>query len=82
MQRVPVRIKLDARELAEHPLRIGLSMEADVEVADQSGQALAKSNSKQSELIATETSDVDAEIDKIIAANLGEKASKKDGKAH
>ena len=78
VQRVPVRIKLDAKELAEHPLRIGLSMEADVEVSDQSGKALAKSASNLSETIASESSDVDAEINKIIAANLGEKT----GKAH
>jgi membrane fusion protein (multidrug efflux system) len=32
VQRVPVRIALDARELAAHPLQIGLSMKADVEV--------------------------------------------------
>jgi len=32
VQRVPVRIALDARELAAHPLQIGLSMKADVDV--------------------------------------------------
>jgi membrane fusion protein (multidrug efflux system) len=31
VQRVPVRIALDPRQLAEHPLRIGLSMEADID---------------------------------------------------
>ncbi len=34
VQRVPVRIKLDANELAKHPLRVGLSMTADVRLAD------------------------------------------------
>jgi len=29
VQRVPVRIALDPRELAQHPLRVGLSMKAD-----------------------------------------------------
>ena len=33
VQRVPVRIALDAKELAEHPLRVGLSMEARVDVS-------------------------------------------------
>ena len=28
VQRLPVRIALDPKELAEHPLRVGLSMEA------------------------------------------------------
>jgi len=33
VQRVPVRIALDPKELAEHPLRVGLSMEAEVDVS-------------------------------------------------
>jgi len=33
VQRLPVRITLDARELAEHPLRVGLSMDADIDIA-------------------------------------------------
>lgn len=32
VQRVPVRIALDAQELAQNPLRVGLSMEATVDV--------------------------------------------------
>ncbi|MEE2691570.1 MAG: HlyD family efflux transporter periplasmic adaptor subunit [Pseudomonadota bacterium] len=32
VQRVPVRVSLDAEELAEHPLRVGLSMEAKIDV--------------------------------------------------
>ena len=32
VQRVPVRISLDPRELARHPLRVGLSMKADIDV--------------------------------------------------
>jgi len=33
VQRVPVRIALDPLELAEHPLRVGLSMEVEVDVS-------------------------------------------------
>ncbi|MES1200785.1 MAG: efflux RND transporter periplasmic adaptor subunit [Pseudomonadota bacterium] len=33
VQRVPVRIHLDSRELAEHPLRVGMSMRARVDVS-------------------------------------------------
>lgn len=33
VQRLPVRIQLDPRELAGHPLRVGLSMEASVDVS-------------------------------------------------
>jgi membrane fusion protein (multidrug efflux system) len=32
VQRLPVRIALDPRELARHPLRVGLSMNADIDV--------------------------------------------------
>ena len=34
VQRLPVRIKLDPKELAQHPLRVGLSMTADVKVSN------------------------------------------------
>lgn len=33
VQRLPVRIELDPRELAAHPLRVGLSMEAEIDLA-------------------------------------------------
>jgi len=33
VQRLPVRIALDPRELAAHPLRVGLSMDVDVDVS-------------------------------------------------
>ncbi|MDM1763371.1 MULTISPECIES: HlyD family efflux transporter periplasmic adaptor subunit [unclassified Acinetobacter] len=33
VQRLPVRIKLDPKELAEHPLRVGLSMTAEVDTS-------------------------------------------------
>ena len=33
VQRLPVRIALDSRELASHPLRVGLSMEATIDVS-------------------------------------------------
>jgi membrane fusion protein (multidrug efflux system) len=33
VQRLPVRIALDPRELAGHPLRVGLSMDATVDVS-------------------------------------------------
>ncbi|HVU30524.1 MAG TPA: HlyD family efflux transporter periplasmic adaptor subunit [Sphingomicrobium sp.] len=33
VQRLPVRIALDSRDLARHPLRVGLSMEATIDVS-------------------------------------------------
>jgi membrane fusion protein (multidrug efflux system) len=33
VQRLPVRVQLDPKELAAHPLRVGLSMEAKIDVS-------------------------------------------------
>jgi membrane fusion protein (multidrug efflux system) len=41
VQRVPVRIALDPDELKANPLRIGLSVSAEVDVHDQSGPRIA-----------------------------------------
>jgi len=35
VQRLPVRIALDPAELRAHPLRVGLSMNADIDVAQR-----------------------------------------------
>lgn len=35
VQRLPVRITLDPKELAQHPLRVGLSMQADIDLASK-----------------------------------------------
>ncbi len=43
VQRVPVRIALDRQELADHPLRVGLSVTADADVRDQSGPLITTS---------------------------------------
>lgn len=40
VQRVPVRISLDAKELAEHPLRVGLSTIVTVDISHAEGQML------------------------------------------
>ncbi|MCS0588846.1 HlyD family efflux transporter periplasmic adaptor subunit [Massilia norwichensis] len=40
VQRVPVRISLDPKELAQHPLRVGLSATVDVDISSQGGSAL------------------------------------------
>jgi membrane fusion protein, multidrug efflux system len=40
VQRVPVRIALDPKELADHPLRVGLSVSAEVDVRDTSGSLI------------------------------------------
>jgi len=40
VQRVPVRIALDAEQLAQHPLQVGLSMRVDVDTRDRKGPRL------------------------------------------
>ncbi|MDD2056435.1 efflux RND transporter periplasmic adaptor subunit [Pseudomonas sp. GD03860] len=42
VQRVPVRIHINAEQLAKHPLRIGLSTQVTVDLHDQSGPVLAQ----------------------------------------
>jgi len=42
VQRVPVRVTLDRKELAEHPLQIGLSMKVDVDTHDRSAGRLER----------------------------------------
>ncbi|MBI0159764.1 MULTISPECIES: efflux RND transporter periplasmic adaptor subunit [unclassified Snodgrassella] len=44
VQRVPVRIALDPKELAAHPLRVGLSMDVEVNTRNQNGQDLTAAN--------------------------------------
>lgn len=41
VQRVPVRIRLDPKEIRAHPLRIGLSMQATINTHDRKGEMLA-----------------------------------------
>jgi membrane fusion protein (multidrug efflux system) len=42
VQRVPVRIALDPKELREHPLQIGLSMQVEVDTHERGGQRLQR----------------------------------------
>jgi len=75
VQRVPVRITLDPKELAEHPLRVGLSMDAKVDVSKLEGRMLADgsraSTSTQTAVFDQNNSAADAEVRRIIAANGG-----------
>jgi len=75
VQRVPVRISLDPKELAEHPLRVGLSMDAKVDVSKTDGRMLADgsraSATAQTTVFEQNNTAADAEVRKIIAANGG-----------
>jgi membrane fusion protein (multidrug efflux system) len=79
VQRVPVRIALDAEQLKANPLRVGLSMDAEVDVSDKGGKALADAPRStafaQTQVYATADGDADAEVARIIAANMGRPAA-------
>ncbi|MFY9511721.1 MAG: efflux RND transporter periplasmic adaptor subunit, partial [Rubrivivax sp.] len=75
VQRVPVRVELEAGQLAEHPLRVGLSMEATVDVAQQTGApvlgaATPRASSKTAVFDAPST-EAERRVKAIIAGNLG-----------
>ena len=79
VQRVPVRITLDPKELSEHPLRVGLSMLAEVDQHDPSGPALATAPRQAPAQSTTAFAGADqaaqARIARIIADNLGKDRS-------
>jgi membrane fusion protein (multidrug efflux system) len=72
VQRLPARIQLDQNELNAHPLRIGLSMQVDVDTHDESGTQLgaAVDTSYRTDVFARYGADADAEIARIIARNM------------
>ncbi|MFM0755606.1 EmrA/EmrK family multidrug efflux transporter periplasmic adaptor subunit [Paraburkholderia strydomiana] len=76
VQRLPVRIALDPQELEKHPLRIGLSMQADVSIKDENGGQLgnAQNTVYQTDVFAKYGDEADAEIARIIAENAGPNA--------
>jgi membrane fusion protein, multidrug efflux system len=74
VQRVPVRIALDPREVAVHPLQIGLSMKADVDVhgggdAARMPQLAGGAAAWSTDVFATSDALAAARVQAIIAAN-------------
>jgi membrane fusion protein (multidrug efflux system) len=58
VQRVPVRITLDPRELEQHPLRVGLSTRVRIDVHDSTGTQLARAP-RHEPVLATQAYDTD-----------------------
>jgi membrane fusion protein, multidrug efflux system len=75
VQRVPVRVALDPQQVAANPLRVGLSMDAEVDVHDQSGKTLAdvprSTPVAQAADYGAPDLRADDEVRRVIAANLG-----------
>ncbi|MFN3702224.1 efflux RND transporter periplasmic adaptor subunit [Thermomonas sp.] len=74
VQRIPVRIQLEPKQLRDHPLRLGMSMAVDVDVHDQSGPVLPAAPADKpvltTDAYARQLHDANALIERIIAGNL------------
>ncbi|PUA19221.1 HlyD family efflux transporter periplasmic adaptor subunit [Glaciimonas sp. PCH181] len=81
VQRIPVRITLDPKDLETHPLRIGVSMDVKVDIAKTEGTSLtAGSAARTTPAYKTDVFDksgeeADAIISRIIAANNASNAT-------
>lgn len=73
VQRVPVRIHINAEELARHPLRVGLSTQVNVNLRDQSGPVLAQQPPQKAsfstQVYDRQLADADAMITRLIHEN-------------
>ncbi len=71
VQRVPVSIGLNANELRQNPLRVGLSATVTVDTADQNGPRIGTAATQVDSTSGTDGKDpaIEARIAQIIAAN-------------
>jgi membrane fusion protein (multidrug efflux system) len=76
VQRVPVRIALDPKELAQHPLRIGLSMLVEVDTHERKGELEPGSQRSapayQTKAYASLAATADERVAAVIRANGGD----------
>ena len=80
VQRVPVRVELEPQQLSEHPLRVGLSMEATVDVIPQTGAsvlgaALPRASSRTA-VFEPQNAEADRRVRAIITGNLGRQVAR------
>jgi membrane fusion protein (multidrug efflux system) len=75
VQRVPVRIALDPKELEKNPLRVGLSTDVAVDTHERGGQVLARTPASRTfaktDVYSADLASADAAADSIVQANLG-----------
>jgi membrane fusion protein, multidrug efflux system len=79
VQRLPVRVQLDPGELRAHPLRIGESVTASVDIRDTSGPLVSRQVRREPIPSVPSLADdpaVEARIAHIIRVNLGEAKSR------
>jgi membrane fusion protein (multidrug efflux system) len=74
VQRVPVRIAIDPKQLEKHPLRVGLSTEVTVDTHDRNGSVLAQQPASkavaQTSVYSADFAAADKAADAIVKANL------------
>ena len=74
VQRVPVRVTLDPKDLETHPLRVGLSTDVTVDTHNRDGQVLAKAPggraASQTNVYTADLTAADSAADAIVQANL------------
>ena len=70
IQRLPVRIRLDAGEVARHPLRIGLSMVAKVDTHDEHGGVLTRVEQEEPIYSTSVFENGNKEVERLIAKIL------------
>jgi len=75
VQRVPVRIQIDDKDLAVNPLRVGLSTTVTVDTTSREGPVLASDSLDQfsgdTQVYTRDIEKANAEADAIIGRNLG-----------
>lgn len=75
VQRLPVKIRLQKDNLAQYPLRIGLSMLAKVDIEDSSGALLSESPQQEArfdtDVYQNTLQEVDHLVTKILHENVG-----------
>jgi membrane fusion protein (multidrug efflux system) len=72
VQRVPVRIALDANEVAAHPLRVGMSMEVTVALSSDDPVLAGASQASHTDVYQGAEHAADELIARLITRNLGE----------
>ncbi len=76
VQRIPVRIMLDAQELKQHPLRVGMSMHVSIDTRDRNGAVLGAVTGNeapvnlQTNVYAQDEAEANQIADQIIQNNL------------
>jgi membrane fusion protein (multidrug efflux system) len=76
VQRVPVRVSLDPKELDQHPLRVGLSTAVKVDTHDRNGTVLATAPVTkpvaETDVYERDFAKAETEADAIVRANLSQ----------